>query len=204
MTESAAPAAVAPAAAPQAAASGAPATLLTGAAPAAPASPATTAAAAPAAEPVKYEFKLPETSTLDAEDLKGIEAFARENGLSPAAAQKFAEREAAREAEMIGGMKAEMESLSTAWLKSVEADKDLGGANLKVTTENAQRAMAQLATPALRQYLADSRLGNHPELVRLFARIGSMIREDGVISSVTSDGAAKATALDIYPSSKSP
>ena len=70
------------------------------------------------------------------------------------------------------------------WADDAKADKEIGGDKWDGTVKSAQRAINTLGTPALKEYLQASGGGNHPELIRVFAKVGGLIKED----SPPSDG----------------
>jgi hypothetical protein len=55
------------------------------------------------------------------------------------------------------------------------------GTNYDGNLDQAQRAFSQFASPEFGQLMDDSGLGNHPELVKAFAKIGAMLGEDRLI-----------------------
>lgn len=65
-----------------------------------------------------------------------------------------------------------------AWVDTAKADKTIGGDAWDATVKTSRRAVDQLGTPALKEYLEASGGGNHPELIRFMAKVGSMIKED--------------------------
>lgn len=64
------------------------------------------------------------------------------------------------------------------WADTAKADKDIGGDKWNTTVENATRFTNAFGTPALKDFLNKSGGGNHPELIRVFAKAGELIRED--------------------------
>jgi hypothetical protein len=69
--------------------------------------------------------------------------------------------------------------VAESWANAVEADKEIGGDRLKQTQEHCKAAMARFSTPELSSLLNDTGLGNHPELVRVFSKIGKSMSEGG-------------------------
>ena len=65
------------------------------------------------------------------------------------------------------------------WVESSKSDKEIGGDNYDLKVEKAKRAISTFGTPELKEALEQTRMGNHPELIRVFARIGEKITEDG-------------------------
>jgi hypothetical protein len=117
-----------------------------------------------------------------------------ESGLKPDAAQKLVEIHASVLASAQAKATAAFEAQQKAWVSEVTADKELGGANLEASTKIAQRAVERFGSPAIKQLLNESGLGNHPELVRMFHRIGKAVAEDRVSGTTASQsGTAKPT-----------
>lgn len=71
------------------------------------------------------------------------------------------------------------------WVDTAKKDKEIGGDKWDGTVQASQKAVNALGTPGLREYLNASGGGNHPELIRIFAKVGAMISED----SPPTDGA---------------
>lgn len=163
------------------------------ASPAAPTQPdpnAQTAAAKAAADaqakaaqgaPEKYEpFTAPEGTMLNDGVMGKFQGVAKELNLSQEKAQTLVSKLApvitARQTDHI------TETLAKAdaeWTAAVAADPEIGGTNQAANVAVAKRAIDTFGTPAFKQFLNDSRLGNHPEWVRFAYRAGKAISPDG-------------------------
>ena len=67
----------------------------------------------------------------------------------------------------------------------------------------ARRAIERFGTPALRQLLNETGLGNHPEMVRLAVRVGRALAEDSVAGARAAPQATQsedAVLAVLYPS----
>lgn len=64
------------------------------------------------------------------------------------------------------------------WADKAKADKDIGGDKWDATVTNATRFANTMGTPGLKDFLNASGAGNHPELIKAFAKAGELIRED--------------------------
>lgn len=144
---------------------------------------------AAAALPEKYELTAPEGLTLDDETMAEADPVFRELGLSNDAAQKlipvaakFGERIAAQASQAANqAILSEVVAQRKAWATEAQTDAEIGGANWTQTTELSAKALDALGYPkgsAFRSFLTDSGLGNHPEMIRAFSRIGKMVGED--------------------------
>lgn len=183
---------------PAAAATAAVAPVATATAPAAPAVPATPAT--PAA-PVSYDLKPSTPDALPAPVVAQVAEIAKDLGLSQENAQKLLARHEAGYAAHQAAQVEARQKQSDAWYDAIAADKDLGGANLAKTTDNARRGMAALSADEQAQ-IAASGYQNNPILVKLLALHGATLGE-GTLGG--KPGATKANDLrGMYPSMPNP
>ncbi|AMG65719.1 TPA: peptidase [Providencia stuartii] len=145
------------------------------------------------AAPEKYEFTAGEGQELDKEAIAAFEPVAREIGLSNEQAQKIVDVYGSTIMPQIAKQQeAAWQKQVTEWAETVKADKELGSVE---SIGNAQKAVDQFGTPELKQYLNDSGLGNHPELFRIFSRIGKAMSEDGFVSGSSENARSAADVL---------
>ncbi|ENN8375158.1 peptidase [Providencia rettgeri] len=143
--------------------------------------------------PEKYEFTASEGQELDKEAIAAFEPVARELGLSNEQAQKIVDVYGSTIMPQIMKQQNEAWQQQTIeWAETIKADKELGSVE---SIGNAQKAMDQFGTPELKQYLNDSGLGNHPELFRIFSRIGKAMSEDGFVSGSSENARSAADVL---------
>lgn len=175
--------------------------------PAEPAKPVEPVAAEPAkpveklAEPAKpvvpdtYAFTAPEGSDMDVNALQGLSPAFKAAGLTQENAQNLVNA-------YVAHMDAQRTAQMQAWGDQARADKDLGGANFDANVQTAQKAIGRFATPEFKAYLDQTGLGNHPEMLRTFHRIGKAISED--TPPAVNTPPASRTAKDVYthPSSQ--
>lgn len=154
--------------------------------------------------PEKYEsFKLAENVKITPQVQEKFEAIARELDLPQEAAQKLIdlapELNKMQTAQLIEVAKATTQK----WAEDTKGDKELGGSGnaetLKANLALAAKARNAFATPELLTLLDTfdpkrnpngTGLGNHPEVIRLFTRIGKSISED---NKVVVGGASRPT-----------
>ncbi|CAM7035115.1 peptidase [Morganella morganii] len=142
------------------------------------------------AAPEKYEFKPAEGQELDAEAVKAFEPIAKELNLSNEQAQKLVDVYGSKiMPKLVEQQAAQWQQQIEQWAEQVKADKDLG---TDASIGAAQKAMDKFGSPELKQYLNETGLGNHPELVRIFANIGKAMSEDGLVTG--NSGGAKSAA----------
>lgn len=150
----------------------------------------------PEGAPEKYEFTAAEGVELDTEALKDFEPLARELNLNQEQAQKLVDMYGTKLLPMVQKQQAEAWQKQTeGWAESVKADKEIGGDKLNSNLSAAQRALDQFGTPELKEYLNGTGLGNHPELVKAFIKIGKAMSEDNMVTGNESGQRSAAEVL---------
>lgn len=136
----------------------------------------------PEGAPEKYEFQTGEGVELDTDALKDFEPVARELNLTNEQAQKLVDAYP----KILAGVQQRQadawQATTEQWAADVKADKEIGGDKLNGNLSAAQRALDQFGTPELKEYLNTTGLGNHPDLVKTFIKIGKAMSEDGMVS----------------------
>jgi hypothetical protein len=128
----------------------------------------------------KYSLVMPEGVAVDQQLLDAIGPDFKELGLTNEQAQKLADKFIKLQGERSAGqMKGWGETVS-GWADQAKSDKEIGGDKWDATVKDATRFIRTYETPALKDYLNASGGGNHPELIRIFAKAGALIREDNV------------------------
>lgn len=147
--------------------------------------------------PEKYDFKPPEGMEFDEETINLYAEAAKEAGLSQEKADIILGKIAPHLAQQ--QIKA-VEKASAEWEAASRADPEFGGDKLNENLSVAAKAIEQFATPELKTLLNESRLGNNPEVIRLFYRVGKAISEDGFVSATGAPQTSDARAL--FPNTK--
>lgn len=145
------------------------------------------------AAPAELDIKLPDGFEADKSMLDEFRATAKEAGLDSAKAQKFVDLYAKAVGSFDGRMEAAKTHQVTAWEKASTSDKEFGGAKYKENLTVANSGLAKYATPELKSFLKDSGLASHPEVVRLFYRIGKANAEDTAAGTMQHRGRALTT-----------
>jgi hypothetical protein len=117
-------------------------------------------------------IKEPENFVLNSKIIEEVTAFAKEHKLDSATAQKILERENGLVASLLAAQEKQYEEETAKWPETVKTDKELGGDNFKESAAFANRALKAYGSPELIKILEETKYGNHPEVVRLLARIG--------------------------------
>lgn len=147
--------------------------------------------AQPDGAPEKYEFKPVDGRQLDSEIVDTFSEVAKELNLTQEAAQKMLDRMAPK---MEQRQQAQIESIRAGWREETRNNKEYGGDKLPESLTVAKKALDQFGSPSLRALLNESGLGDHPDVVGLFYKIGRAISEDGYVGP--SVGAGRQTPKD--------
>jgi len=162
----AAPAAVAPAASAETPAQATPATETT-------AEPAK-----PAGAPEKYEFKPTEGIKFDDKVIGKYAELAKELNLTQEGAQKVL----SEVAPLIAQQQADaFKATREAWVEATKGDKEIGGEKLTANLALAAKARDAYFTPEFVKLLNSTGLGDHPEMIRGFAKIGKSVSQDSFV-----------------------
>lgn len=140
------------------------------------------------------DFEGGDGKAIPAASLGGFTEVAKELGLSQAKAQKLV---SALHPTVDGYINQSAEKYGREWAEQVKADKELGGADFDKKLAVAVSAYKNFSTPELQKMLEATRLGNHPEVIRMFYRIGTAMSQD---TGVAGSGAPVAKRR-IYPNS---
>lgn len=144
--------------------------------------------------PEKYEFTAGKDQELDTEAVAAFEPIAREIGLSNEQAQKIVDVYGSTiMPQIVKQQTDEWQKQVTGWAETVNADKE--GLGSTESIGNAQKALDQFGSPELKSYLVETGLGNHPELVRVFSKIGKSMSEDGFVSGSSENTRSSADVL---------
>ena len=120
--------------------------------------------------------------------MESFSKVAKDLNLDQKQAQQLIDLEVARQEQMIDAYAAQTEQ----WQETSESDEEIGGADADIKQGIANKAYDALVTDEFRTLMNPYHpvenpkglgLGNHPEVVRLFYRIGLKISEDGLVMS---------------------
>jgi hypothetical protein len=157
--------------------------------------------------PEKYaDFTLPEGYEKDEELLGEFSALAKEANLPQEVAQKFVDLQAKFLTKTAGDNDKAWNDLHQSWIKSAKEDKDIGGATYEKNVGLANQALAKYGTPELFKMLLDTRTGDHPELIRVFSKIGAAMgtEDKGGGGPPLSDKKGKSAAETIFSDHQNP
>ena len=143
--------------------------------------------------PEKYEFEPPEGVEVDPSKIEVFGETAKELGLNQKQFQQLVEYDIQRSAAALEEMSTQFSERIKHWAEDTKADKELGGESLDENLGLAKRAIDTFGSPQLAKLIdppsADNPdglgLGNHPEVIRLFYRVGCAISESDLVTGDT-------------------
>lgn len=158
----------------------------------------------PEEAPKPYEwqdFQLPEGVSLDTEATNSFKSLLEDSKLS---LQEKAQGLLKLQGDLANRWAQEQQQAaldqSQKWVEQVKSDKEIGGDHFQESMTTAIKAVERFTTPELRDLLNASGLGNHPELVRAFVRIGKAISEDGLVMGGSQEQVETDPAKRLFPS----
>tara|TARA_Y100000310_G_scaffold237539_1_gene240827 strand:+ start:103 stop:939 length:837 start_codon:yes stop_codon:yes gene_type:complete len=111
-------------------------------------------------------------------ELDGFREFAHDTGLTQDQANNILKLYGDIQEEQEESQQNSLEELRTN--TTMELQKEWGK-NFDGKMDYAKRAFAQFASPELSQLMDESGMGNHPEMLRVFAKVGELMGEDSLV-----------------------
>lgn len=147
--------------------------------------------------PEKYaDFALPEGIESNAKLMESFKATAKALNLSQENAQKLVDFQAQNVKEEIESRLTAFNSQIAEWEKQSRA---AFGGEWEKQFGIASKAVERFGSPALRELLNESGMGNHPELVRFFAKVGAALSEDDPDNGRSAGGERVPTEKLMFP-----
>lgn len=160
--------------------------------------------------PEKYEeFTVPKEFkyAVTEEAVENFSKIAKDLDLNQEQAQILVDYEIKRQSEMLN----QMTEVTEQWSEQSLLDTEIGGADHELKQAKAGKAFDMLATDELKSLMnpyhpednpTGQGLGNHPEVVRLFYRIGMKMSEDGLVVDNTTGAQTLAREDVMYGETK--
>lgn len=155
-----------------------------------------------APEPIKYEdFKLPEGTTAEDPLLASFIETASVKGLSQETAQAVIDALGPKVSEALQAPYREWEAQQTAWLKEINDDPSIGGANLAPTQQRIGRLLADpnFVDAGFAAAMNATGAGNHPAVIRTFAKLAARLTEGEPVRPGAPAQPPKSVAEKLYP-----
>ena len=154
--------------------------------------------------PETYDFtsvELPKGMNLDEDLTSEFQTIAKEMKLSQANAEKFmalgVKLASKSNDSFTKALKDMQEEQKKAYSTMLNTDEEIGGAKLKQTLQEANLAYSKFVSAEAAELLSQTGLNKHPEIVKVFVRIGKQLKEDTIRN--TGNNAKERTASDWYP-----
>lgn len=129
------------------------------------------AAKAAPAIPEKYEFKGEDGNPLLTDEVVAEwTPLFKEIGLTNENAQKLAAFQLQQQADTGKQLNDALAADDVLWMEQAKSDPEIGGVNFAASLERNQAFLAKYGDAEASALLKDSRLGNHPALIRMFAK----------------------------------
>lgn len=138
-------------------------------------------APAPVAAPEKYDFKVPEGREADTELAAALTEIGKKHKLAPEVAQEVHDLGFKVADKFVAKLVADDKARRDGWTAAAKTDKEIGGEAYDKNLGVAKEAIGALATPEFVQFLNETGLGDHPEMIRTFFRVGQKLSEDSTV-----------------------
>lgn len=144
-------------------------------------------------KPAELKLEIPEGSKLTQADVDRIASFAKDHGLSQDAAAAMLKRESDSLVERQEAALSELQAQSEAWKQEIVNDLEFGGERANETAQLAHDFAKRFGDQEFVSELERTGLGNHPGLVKLFARAGKAMASDDFKGTGQPAGSKKAS-----------
>ena len=127
--------------------------------------------------PDGYEFEAPEGFMASPEELSRFKAVAHESGINQKQFGQLMGLQVTSQKEALTALKTQMEKRQA---ESETALKTEWGDNYEKKLESARRVLnhEKIADEEFKKFLEDTRFGDHPRVIKLFAKMADLISED--------------------------
>ncbi len=147
------------------------------------------------------DIKAPEGMELDQAVLNDAVSVFQKHGIPKEAAQELTNLYAKNVQDSVQKQVESFNQLKQDWLTQAKSDKDIGGDKFDETVATAKEALSKFGTPELTELLNEFGVGNHPEVIRVFARVGALTKEDNPGGSSGAPSGKKDRVSVLYPNS---
>jgi len=158
----------------------------------------------PVGAPEKYEpFTVAEGFSLEGDRLDQANEYAKAQGWTQEQAQSAVDMFTTFTGQQQQQTTSAYDQQQDAWLAETKADEHIGGEKFDAAVTNAKRGLNAFGGDGLGDLLAAHGLGNHPEIIRYFSKVGALVGEDNSIAAGAAAESIKPTRLNtLYPNDK--
>ena len=153
-----------------------------------------------AQQPISYQdFQVPEGVDVQGDALNNFKQMAAEAGLTQEQAQKFVNIGVQMQQQWADEQSSAIKAAGEQWAQLSQKDSEFGGQVLEENLGVAKQALDKFGTPELKQLLNDSGFGNHPEVIRVFYRVGKAISNDKFVGGGQGAAQPRDPASILFP-----
>jgi len=145
------------------------------------------------------EFNLPEGVEANEKLTERFIEVSKKLNLSQEAAQEVVDLHFANLTEMGQSQADQLAAAEQSWVESLPNDKEFGGTNYKENLALVAKGVDAVGNAEFKKLMNDTRLGNHPEMVRLLYKVGKMVSEDKFNAGEGEGRETKTAAEVLYP-----
>jgi hypothetical protein len=131
--------------------------------------------------PEELEFTVPEGMEVNEPLMGEFKDLAKELGITQEVGQKLIDLQTAHEQKRADESTQAWNDMQATWVNDAKADKEYGGTEMNANLAVAKKTIDQFGTPELKEMLDFTGAGNHPEIIRLFYRVGKAISDDNLV-----------------------
>lgn len=146
--------------------------------------------------PEAYEIKVSEGYELLPEVMETITPLFKKHNISREGAQELAEAHMEIMRKQAASAEQFRSNLIKGWVDEIKKDPEFGGAKFDENMALARRGLRAISPPgegksALNELLEMSGMGNNPEIIKAFARVGKLVKEDSILDKGNIGGPKK-------------
>jgi hypothetical protein len=135
----------------------------------------------PEGAPEKYEFKLPDGVELDQALIDEVTPVFKELNLTQEQAQKLVDLQARNMQRVNESIAKQFTDTVQAWAESTKKDPEFAGVDYEKKIGIAVKGITAHGTPELRKLMDETGIGNHPEMIRMFYKLGLEVKEPSLV-----------------------
>ena len=131
--------------------------------------------------PEELEFTLPDGMEVNEPLMAEFTELAKELGVTQEVGQKLIDLQTKYEQKRHDEGQQAWTDMQAGWVSNAKSDKEFGGTEMAANLAVAKKTIDQFGTPELKEMLDFTGAGNHPEIIRLFYRVGKALSDDNLV-----------------------
>lgn len=137
----------------------------------------------------------PQGKTVDTALAEKVTALAKDMKLDQAGAQRLYDAQAT----LLDAKYAEAADHVKQWKAQSAADPEIGGEKAATVAVDMEAAITKFGSPHLKALLEATQLDAHPEIRRMFAKVGRLTQEDSSVRAPQTAAPPASMAARMYP-----